>query len=122
MPNLSASKFTTESKTVTSTSADASADVIYTVPDNHSAIVRFLHLSNGTNSTKKAYLQFYHNDDTTYHYIINGLSMAGNSIHEVLSGNFFTLHQKDKITAYIETGMTLDVTISVEEYFDPARG
>ena len=121
MPDLSVSKFTTESKTITSTSADASADVIYTVPDNHSAIVRFLHLSNGTTSTKKAYLQFYHNDDTAYHYLVNGLSMAGNSVHEVVSGNFFTLHQKDKIVSYIESGMTLDVTISIEEYFDPAR-
>ena len=121
MPDLSVAKFTTESKTITSTSADASADLIYTVPDNYSAIVRFLHLSNGTNSTKKAYLQFYHNDDTTYHYLINGLSMSGHSTHDVVSGNFFTLHQKDKLLSFIENGMTLDVTISVEEYFDPAR-
>ena len=121
MPDLSKSKFTTESKTITSTSSGSSADVIYTVPDNHSAIVRFLHLSNGTNSTKKAYVQFYHNDDTSYHSLLNGLSMAGNSSHDIVSGNFFTLHQKDKIVSYIESGMTLDVTISVEEYFDPAR-
>jgi len=121
MPDLSVAKFTTESKTITSTSADASADLIYTVPDNYSAIVRFLHLSNGTNNNKKAYLQFYHNDDATYHYIINGLGMSANTTHDVVSGNFFTLHQKDKILAYIESGMILDITISVEEYFDPAR-
>lgn len=121
MPDLSKSKFTTESKTVTSTSSGASADVIYTVPDNHSAIIRFLHLSNGTVSTKKAYIQFYHADDAQYHHIVNGLSMAGNSSHDVISGNFMTLHQKDKILAYIESGMTLDVTLSSEEYFDPAR-
>ena len=121
MPDLSKSKFTTEGVTVTSTSSGSSADVIYTVPDNHSAIVRFLHLSNGTANNKKAYVQFYHNDDTSYHYIANGLAMAANTTHDVVSGNFFTLHQKDKIVAYIETGMTLDVTISVEEYFDPAR-
>lgn len=121
MPDLSKSKFTTESKTITSTSSGSSADVVYTVPDNHSAIVRFLHLSNGTTSTKKAYVQLYHNDDTSYHSLLNGLSMAGNTSHDVISGNFLTLHQKDKIVSYIESGMTLDVTISVEEYFDPAR-
>lgn len=121
MPDLSKSKFTTESKTVTSTSSGASADVIYTVPDNHSAVVRFLHLSNGTTSTKKAYVQWYHNDDTTYYNIENGLSMAGNSSYDIISGNFIALHQKDKVVAYIESGMTLDVTLSVEEYFDPAR-
>ena len=47
--------------------------------------------------------------------------MAANTTHSVVSGNFFTLHQKDKIVSYIESGMTLDVTVSVEEYFDPAR-
>lgn len=121
MPDLSKSKFTTETKTITSTSSGASADVIYTVPDNHSAIVRFLHLSNGTTSAKKAYVQWYHNDDTTYYSLVNGLSMSGHTTHDVISGNFMALHQKDKVVAYIESGMTLDVTISVEEYFDPAR-
>ena len=47
--------------------------------------------------------------------------MSGHSTHDVLAGNFFTLHQKDKIVAYIESGMTLDMVVSVEEYFDPAR-
>jgi|LULW01.1.fsa_nt_gb hypothetical protein len=121
MPDLSKSKFTTENKTVTSTSAGASADVVYTVPDNHSAIVRFLHLSNGTASTKKAHIQIYHNDTTSYFTVVNGLSMTANTTHNVVSGNFITLHQKDKIVAFIESSMTLDVTISVEEYFDPAR-
>ncbi|MAW48949.1 MAG: hypothetical protein CMQ85_02450 [Gammaproteobacteria bacterium] len=121
MPDLSVSKFTTENKRVTSTSADGSADVVYTVPDNYSAIVRFLHLSNGTSSTKKANVQIYHNDNTSYQTLVNSLSMAANTTHNVVSGNFFTLHQKDKIVSYIESGMTLDVTISVEEYFDPAR-
>ena len=121
MPDLSVSKFTTENKRVTSTSGDGSADVVYTVPDNYSAIVRSLHLSNGTASTKKANVQIYHNDDTSYQTLVNGLSMAANTTHSVVSGNFFTLHQKDKIVSYIESGMTLDVTISVEEFFDPAR-
>ena len=102
MPALSVSKFTTENKRVTSTSADGSADVVYTVPDNYSAIVRFLHLSNGTASTKKANVQIYHNDDTSYQTLVNGLSMAANTTHSVVSGNFFTLHQKDKIVSYID--------------------
>ncbi len=87
MPDLSKSKFTTENKTVTSTSAGASADVVYTVPDNHSAIVRFLHLSNGTASTKKAHIQIYHNDTTSYFTVVNGLSMTANTTHNVVSGN-----------------------------------
>ncbi|MEK9917827.1 MAG: hypothetical protein VW496_00400 [Pelagibacteraceae bacterium] len=121
MPDLDTAKFTTESITVTSTTADASADVLYTVPDNHSALIKFLHLSNGTASTKKAYIQFFHNDSSTYKYLANGLSMAGNSVSGLISSGEFLLHQKDKIVCYIESGMTLDVTVSAKEYFDPLR-
>ena len=121
MPNLQSTKLTTEGSTITSTSAGASADVVYTVPTNYSAIIKFLHLSNGTSSTKKAYVQFYHADNTSYKFIVNGLSMAGNSVHDVVSGNELALHQGDKIVAYIEAGMTLDIVISVQEYYDPAR-
>jgi hypothetical protein len=121
MPNLNNVKLTTEGITVTSTAAGASADIIYTVPDNYSAIIKFLHLSNGTNSTKKVSVQFYHVDDTSYHYILNQYAMAGNSAYDILAGNELSLHQGDKIVAYAEAGTVLDVTISVQEYYDPAR-
>ena len=121
MPDLTSSKFFTESVTVTSTSADGSADVIYTVPNNFSSIVRYLLLSNGTASTKKCYIQFYHNDDSSYHYLAKGLSMAGNSIKSLSEFGNLNLHEGDKIVAYIEAGMDLDVTLSVEQYYDPNR-
>jgi len=121
MPDLSSSKFFTESVTVTSTSADGSADVVYTVPDNFSSIIRYLLLSNGTNSTKKAYVQFYHSDDNSYHYLAKGVSMNGHSLLSLSSFGSLNLHEGDKILAYIEAGMDLDVTISVEEYYDPNR-
>ena len=37
----------TESVAVTATSGGASSDVVYTCPNNHDAIVTFLHVSNG---------------------------------------------------------------------------
>jgi len=122
MPLLSKSKFLTESKTITSTLADADADLIYTCPNNYSAIIKFLHLSAGVANNKKAYIQFYHEDDTTYHYIVNGLAMGAHTATDLVSGSQLYLHQGDKILAYIETGMNLDVTISLEEYYDPLRG
>ena len=122
MPLLSKSKFLTESKTITSTLANADADLIYTCPSNYSAIIKFLHLSAGVANNKKAYIQFYHEDDTTYHYIVNGLAMGAHTATDLVSGSQLYLHQGDKILAYIETGMNLDVTISLEEYYDPLRG
>jgi len=122
MPNLINSKFLTESKTITSTSADESADVIYTVPNNYSSTIRFLHLSNGTGNNKKAYIQFYHKDDNQYHYLANGLAMDANTVQDITGNAYFNLHQGDKIVAYIQSGMILDVTISAEEYYNPNRG
>ena len=121
MANLNNAKFHTQGYLVASTSADANATVLYTCPNNFSAIVRYLHISNNSNSTKKVYMQFYHKDDDQYHYIANGLSMAGHSVTNLVNGGFFNLHAGDKLLAYGETTNTMDVMVSVEEYYDPAR-
>ena len=121
MPDLSTSKFHLESKTITSTTTGSGADVIYTVPQNFSSIIRYFLLSNATTSTKKAYVQIYHADDDSYHYIAKGLSMAGNSIESLSGYGSLNLHEGDKLVAYIETGMDLDITLSAEEYYDPNR-
>ena len=121
MPDLSTSKFHLESKTITSTLSDTSADIVYTVPSNFSSIIRYLLLSNGTNSVKKAYVQLYHADDNSYHYLAKGVAMDGHSIIGLSSYGSLNLHEGDKIVAYIEAGMDLDITLSAEEYYDPNR-
>ena len=122
MPLLSKSKFLTESKTITSLLPNGDADLIYTCPNNYSAIVKFLHLSSGIANNKKAYIQFYHSDDDTYHHIVNGLAMGANTATDLVSGSQLYMHQGDKLLGYIEATMSLDVTISLEEYYDPLRG
>ena len=122
MPDLSASKFHTQGYTVASTSADASATVVYTCPNNFGPVVRYLHLSNNNAATKKAYVQFYHADDGEYHYIANGLSMAGHSVANLVNGGYFNLHAGDKILVYGETANSIEVLVSCEEYFNPTHG
>ena len=121
MPNLDTSKFHTQGYTISSTSADAGATVVYTCPANFSAITRYLHLSNSSNSTQKVFVQFYHDDDTEYHYIANGLSMAGHSVDNLVNGGYFNLHSGDKIVVYGENANVIEVLVSVEEYYDPNR-
>ena len=121
MPDLTKSKFHTQGYTIASTSADASATVVYTCPANFSSIARYLHISNSSTSTKKVYVQFYHADDNEYHYIANGLSMSGHSVANLVNGAYFNLHAGDKIMVYGETANTMEVLVSVEEYFDPNR-
>tara|TARA_A200000159_G_scaffold108339_1_gene101183 strand:+ start:184 stop:555 length:372 start_codon:yes stop_codon:yes gene_type:complete len=119
MPNLDNSKFHTQGYTISSTSADASATVVYTCPANFGAITRYLHISNNNTATKKVYVQFYHAEDTTYHYIANGLSMSGHSVINLVNGGYFNLHAGDKIVVYGETANTMEVIVSVEEYYNP---
>lgn len=119
MPDLTNSKFHTQGYTISSTSADAGATVVYTCPANFGAVARYLHISNNNTSTKKVYVQFYHAEDTAYHYIANGLSMAGHSVTNLVNGGYFNLHAGDKIVVYGETANTMEVIVSVEEYYNP---
>jgi hypothetical protein len=47
--------------------------------------------------------------------------MAGHSVVNLVNGGYFNLHSGDKIMVYGETANTMEVLVSVEEYFDPAR-
>lgn len=119
--NNSASKFVTELKNITATSGDASGDVLYTVPNNHSALVDFLLISAGNINNKHITIQFYHNDDSLYHDIVNRLSMGNNTIEQIMGGVRLNMHQKDKLVCFSDSSGNFDVTVSVEEFFDPVR-
>ena len=47
--------------------------------------------------------------------------MLGHSVNNLVNGGYFNLHSGDKLLAYGETTNTMDIMISVEEYYDPAR-
>tara|TARA_R110002050_G_C8561874_1_gene481737 strand:- start:47 stop:418 length:372 start_codon:yes stop_codon:yes gene_type:complete len=119
--NNSASKFVTESKNITASSGGTSGDVLYTVPLNHSALVDFLLISAGNTNNKHISIQFYHDDDSLYHDIVNRLAMTNNTIQQLMGGVRLNLHQKDKLVCFSDSSGNFDVTISVEEFFDPLR-
>ena len=113
-------KTVSESITVSSTSAGASADVLYTCPANHDAVIEYLAASNGGTSSQKITIEFYHNDDTTYHQLAKSHSVAGNDSYHLITSNRFYLHASDKIVCSKDGG-TFDVSISVREFFNPNR-
>ena len=121
MPNLTASKFKTEGQNITATAAGANAQVLYTCPDNFSAVVKFLNVSSNGLANKKIYIELYFDDLNQYDHLLNGFDMAAGSSFNVLSGNVFSLHQKDKIVAYTDSTGNFDIVVSVDEYFDPAK-
>lgn len=121
MPFEASSKFKTEGTRITATAANGSSQVVYICPPNFSAIVRFLNIASGTTANKHISVQFYHVEDTSYHYLLNAYDMAASSSFNVLNAGIMSLHQNDKITAFTDSASNFDIIISVEEYFDPVR-
>jgi hypothetical protein len=121
MPVKDASKFVTESITVTATAAGTSAQLLYQCPTNFSAVVTFLLISSGATANKDISLQFYHQETALYKYLLRTYRMGSNSAFVMTSLNSLSLHQGDKLLCFTDTTGNFDVTISVEEYFDPVR-
>ena len=110
----------TESISVTATSGGASGNVLYTCPNNHDAVITFLHVSNGAASTDNISIQWYHKEDDAYYTIVNNKSISGNDVYNMITSDRLFLHAGDKITVF-NGGGSMGVTISVEEHFNPNR-
>ena len=121
MPAKDVSKLVTESINVTATAADASAQLLYQCPTNFSAVVTFLIVSSGTVGNKDISIQLYHQETATYKYLLRTYRMSANSVFVVTSSSSLSLHQGDKIVCFTDSTGNFDVTLSVEEYFDPVR-
>ena len=111
----------TEALTVTATTGGASADVIYTCPPFHDATIDFLHVSNGSTSTQNITLQWYHADTNTYHHLINDKAIAGKNVYNIVTSDRIHLHAGDSISAFDGASGSLEVFISVRQFYNPAR-
>lgn len=111
----------TEVVTIASTSAGVNATLVYTCPPNYDATIDMLHISNNNNSNKKVYIQFYHSDTSTYHYILNNHAIAGNSAENIFNSSHVHMHAGDKIVVYAETTNTLECLFSCRQFYNPLR-
>jgi hypothetical protein len=111
----------TEALTVTATAGGASADVIYTCPPFHDATIDFLHVSNGSTAVQNITLQWYHADTNTYHHIVNDKSVAGKDVYNIITSDRIHLHAGDSISAFDGASGSLEVFISVRQFYNPAR-
>ena len=121
MPTLSTAKFFTAAKDVSSTSGGASSDDIYTCPSKFTALVRYLHVSNG-DAQKKISIHWYDSSTTTYHHIADDFKPDANTVHEFIQGGgYIALEAGDKIVAHKESGGDFHIIISGEEHYEPSR-
>tara|TARA_R100001086_G_scaffold22259_1_gene10710 strand:+ start:92 stop:427 length:336 start_codon:yes stop_codon:yes gene_type:complete len=94
---------------------------IYTVPNNHAAIVKHLSFSNNNSAAKKITAQYYDSKASAYYFIAQDFSIAANTFVNLIDGNIISLNTGDKIILTAETANTISALISVEEIFDPLR-
>ena len=118
---MAAISFTTvfESISVTSTTVDAGADVVYTVPDNHDVQITLLIAANG-GATHTLSVQIYHADTTTYSYLLRAHSISGGESYNVIGSSRLFLHAGDKIVVSKSAG-TLDLSVSGKQFYNPVR-
>ena len=111
----------TEAVIVTATTGGANANLIYTCPAFHDATIDFLHVSNGGSSVEHVTIQWYHADTNTYHHLLNDKSVAGKDVYNVIGADRIHLHAGDKILAFDGASSSLEVFISVRQFYNPNR-
>ena len=120
MTTLVDAKFFSKAKDITANAGGASGNVIYTCPNKYVSLVKFLHVSSGSSSSKKYSLQWYEAATTTYHFLVDEHSLAGHSLEEVIQGgSYLALSSGDKIVGFEESGSDFHVVVSGEEHFQP---
>ena len=113
-----ASKFFSNSVDLTTTSQTT----VYTVPNNHSAIIRALLLANTDSANRDIDLKWYHKDTASTKSILEGHAISGGTFEAVFNDNVpFYLHAGDILYVTAATANTIIATVSVDEYYDPNR-
>ena len=120
MANPASAKYFAKAKNLSATSGGASGDVVYTCPNNHVALITFLHVSNGATGAKKYSIQWYELATTTYHSVVDEVSLAASTNQNVIQGGgYLALAAGDKIIGFEESSSDFHITLSGVEYYQP---
>jgi hypothetical protein len=95
------------------------ANTIYTCPNNFTARVELLFVCNNTGGNKTIQIQW-HDTSTGLSYVIVGGYVVSSHNFFKLDQAYIVLNAGDYLSVTPEAGSTMDATVSVEEYFDPA--
>jgi hypothetical protein len=97
-----------------------SANTIYICPPNHTAKVELLFIANATGGNKTITIQWHDATRNQTYYIVGGYVISAYGYLK-LDGSYLALSAGDYMIVTPEAGSTMDATVSVEEYFDPAN-
>tara|TARA_R100000773_G_scaffold41659_1_gene38327 strand:+ start:1681 stop:2046 length:366 start_codon:yes stop_codon:yes gene_type:complete len=120
MATTDTAKYFTAAKNLSATAGGASGDVIYTCPNNFVSLIKFLLISNGATGAKKYSIQWYEAATTTYHSVVDEVSLAASTNEKVIEGGaYIALSAGDKIIGFEESSSDFQVTLSGEEHYQP---
>ena len=95
--------------------------IIYECPNNFTAYVVLLFVSNLGSGNKTVTLEWYDKTDDTWYFIIGGYVLSAYNFLK-LSEGYLVLNSGDKLRVTSEAGSTMSSLVTVEELFDPTNG
>lgn len=97
-----------------------SANVIYTCPPNYTAQVTLLFITNAGSGNKTVSIKWHDMTTGVDYFIVGGYVISSFNFLKLSEGTL-VLNAGDYLIATPEAGSTMDATITIEEYFDPAN-
>jgi len=97
-----------------------SANTVYTCPDNYTAKVELVFVTNHGSGLRTITIQWHDHSENDTYYIVGGYNVSAYNYLK-LDGSYLALKAGDYLIVTPEAGASMDATVSVEEYYDPAH-
>ena len=107
---MSTNKSRTLSKTLTTSNQD-----VYTAPDQYSALIRSILITNTTSSLQTVSMDWYDDSESAYHTMLEQTEIPANGIVQLTDSLW--LDREDKIRALAGSGSAIELSIFVQEVF-----
>jgi hypothetical protein len=94
------------------------ANTVYTCPDNHTAKMVLMFVSNHGGNNKTVSIQWNDVSAGQSYYIIGNTVLSANGYIK-LDGSYLVFNPGDTLIVTPESTSSMDTTVTVEEYYDP---
>lgn len=96
------------------------ATLVYTCPPNYTCQMSLLFVANAGSGNKTVSIKWHDVSSNADYFIVGGYVVSAYNFLQLSDGKL-VLNAGDYIMVTSEAGSTMDATVTVEEYFDPAN-
>ena len=97
-----------------------SSNTVYTCPNNYTTKIVLLFVSNEGSGNKTVRMEWYDSSANETYVIVGGFVVSAYNFLK-FDQSYLLLNSGDTFKVTPEAGSTMDITLTVEEYFDPAN-